>query len=174
MDEDCERLLRGRCCSARSGRSARNKLWARLLELRRSDLCREEQSWLVPQKIPSPRSVAWSVCAPSKVVNVVQQLQHKNYAPMNFHRFSGLACFSSPAHPPFRGMARSTMERTFDPRTQREKSTTKARNFKTESPSLSIRAAESMSSTSKSSVSSPTKSHLIDRSGSSPMERTHH
>ena len=64
LGEHCEPLLRGRCCSARGGRSARHKLLARLLELRRSDLCREEQSWLVPQKIPSPRSVAWSVCAP--------------------------------------------------------------------------------------------------------------
>ena len=70
-DEHFERLLLGRCCSARGGRSAQYKLWARLLVLRRSDLCREEQSWLVPQKIPSPRSVAWSVCAPSKGVNVV-------------------------------------------------------------------------------------------------------
>ena len=71
LDGGCERLLRGMCCSARGGRSARHKLWVKLLELRRSDLCREEQSWLVPQKIPSPRSVAWSVCAPSKGVNVV-------------------------------------------------------------------------------------------------------
>ena len=54
MDEHCERLLRGRCCKSRGGRSAQYKLWARLLEPRRSDLCREEQSWLVPQKIPSP------------------------------------------------------------------------------------------------------------------------
>ena len=35
--EHCERLLRGRCCRSRGGRSARHKLWARLLELRRSD-----------------------------------------------------------------------------------------------------------------------------------------
>ena len=65
VGERCERLPHGRCCSARGGRSARHKLWAKKLGLRRSDLCREEQSWVVPQKIPSPRSVAWSVCAPA-------------------------------------------------------------------------------------------------------------
>ena len=63
LDERCERLLRGKCCSARGGRSARHKLWARLLELRRSDLYREEQSWLVPQKSRSP-FLGLVICAP--------------------------------------------------------------------------------------------------------------
>ena len=51
----------------------------------------------------------------------------------------------------------STVERNFGPRPQRENSTTRSRNFKPESPSPTTGAAESMSSTLKSSVSSPTK-----------------
>ena len=87
VDERCERLLRGRCCSARGGRSARHKLWAKKLGLRRSDLCREEQSWVVPQKIPSPRSVAWSVCAPAlrgeRFVAVATDKLYARVNPMN-------------------------------------------------------------------------------------------
>ena len=87
VDERCERLLRGRCCSARGGRSARRKLWAKKLGLRRSDLCREEQSWFVPQKIPSPRSVAWSVCAPAyrgeRFVAVATDRSYARVKPMN-------------------------------------------------------------------------------------------
>ena len=86
LDEHCERLPRGRCCSARGGRSARHKLWVKPLELRRSDLCREEQSWLVPQKIPSPRSVAWSVCAPElrgeRYVAVATEKLYARVSPM--------------------------------------------------------------------------------------------
>lgn len=46
--------------------SAQHMLWVKLHELCSGDLCREGLSWLVPQKSPSPRSLAWIVCASQK------------------------------------------------------------------------------------------------------------
>ena len=93
LEERCERLLRGRCCSARGGRSARHKLWARLLELRRSDLYREEQSWLVPQKSRSP-FLGLVICAPElrgeRHVAVATEKLYARPNPLTMH--NNLAC----------------------------------------------------------------------------------
>ena len=93
LEERCERLLRGRCCSARGGRSARHKLWARLLELRRSDLYREEQSWLVPQKSRSP-FLGLVICAPElrgeRHVAVATEKLYARPNPLTTH--NNLAC----------------------------------------------------------------------------------
>ena len=96
LGERCERLPHGRCCSAHVDKSAGHKLWVRPLELRRSDLYREEQSWLVPQKVPSPRSVAWIARAPEvrgeRLVAVATKVWYvqSGLLPLKLHSTSGI------------------------------------------------------------------------------------